>query len=113
MVKGNLDFETSVATRSGHPLIRREGIALYLRMAGLALKRPRTIPYLLQAAWAFRARDWFRKPPFLPLPPASYMRWRMETAYGDNDAVPTDEELERYLLWTAQMRKQMKQRIGG
>ena len=35
MVKGNLDFETSAATRSGHPLIRREGIALYLRMAGL------------------------------------------------------------------------------
>jgi hypothetical protein len=25
---------------------------------------------------------WYRKPPFLPLPPASYVRWRMRTAYG-------------------------------
>jgi hypothetical protein len=47
------------------------------------------------------------------VPPASYMRWRMETAYGDSGAVPTDDELERYLLWTSWMRSQMKQRIGG
>jgi hypothetical protein len=47
------------------------------------------------------------------LPPASYMKWRMETAYGDPEAVPTDDELERYLLWTARMRSQMKQRDSG
>ena len=82
-------------------------------MAGLALRRPRTVPYLLGAAWAFRSRDWYRRPPFLPLPPASYMKWRMETAYGDPDVVPTDDELERYLLWTARMRNQMKQGDSG
>tara|TARA_B100001971_G_scaffold41028_1_gene36058 strand:+ start:2182 stop:2493 length:312 start_codon:yes stop_codon:yes gene_type:complete len=101
------------AIPGGHHLEQIEGLALYLKMAGLALKRPRTVPYLLQAAWAFRSRDWYRRPPFLPLPPASYMKWRMETAYGDPEAVPTDDELERYLVWTARMRSQMKQRDSG
>jgi hypothetical protein len=35
------------------------------------------------------------------------MAWRMETAFGDPDALPTPEELERYLVWTARMRAQM------
>lgn len=74
----------------------------------MALRRPRIIPYILRAAWAFRARGWYRRPPFLPLPPRTYMRWRMETAYGDPEAMPTLDELERYLVWTARMRAQMK-----
>jgi len=88
-------------------------LSLYSKMAGLALRRPRTIPYMLSNAWAFRARDWYRRPPFLPVPPRSYMRWRMETAYGDAGAIPSDEELERYLRWTADMRGQMKRRASG
>jgi len=26
--------------------------------------------------------DWYRKPPFIPIPPSSYIRWRLKTAYG-------------------------------
>lgn len=74
----------------------------------MALRRPRMIPYLVRAAWAFRARGWYRRPPFLPLPPRSYLRWRLETAYGDPDAAPPIDELERYLIWTARMRAQMR-----
>jgi hypothetical protein len=73
-------------------------------MAGLALRRPTVIPAMLGAAWAFRARDWFRRPPFLPLPPRSYLRWRMETAYGDPDWVPSDDDMERFLRWASTMR---------
>ena len=62
---------------------------------------------MVRAAWAFRARDWYLRAPFLPLPPRSYMRWRMETAYGDPEAVPTATELERYLVWTTRMRRLM------
>lgn len=74
----------------------------------MALRRPRMIPNLVRAAWAFRARTWYKRPPFLPLPPRSYLRWRMETAYGDPEAAPPIDELERYLLWTARMRAQMR-----
>ena len=58
-------------------------------------------------AWVFRRRRWYRTFPFLPLPPRSYLRWRMETAYGDPDAVPPPRELERYLRWAAKMRREM------
>ena len=36
------------------------------------------------------------------------MRWRMDTAYGDPDAVPPADELERYLVWTSRMRREMR-----
>lgn len=84
-----------------------EALGLYGRMAGLALRRPGTLPHILAAAWAFRARRWYLRPPFLPLPSRDYLRWRMETAYGDPDAVPTREEMERFLRWASRMRALM------
>jgi len=27
-------------------------------------------------------RDWYRKPPFAPVPPSAYVQWRLRTAYG-------------------------------
>jgi hypothetical protein len=72
---------------------------------GLALRRPLLIPTLLATAWAFRARGWYRRPPFLPLPPADYLRWRMDTAYGDPDASPPAAELARFVTWAAAMRR--------
>lgn len=82
-------------------------MGLYRRALGLALRRPGVIPHLLGAAWAFRARGWHRRPPFLPVPSRAYLRWRMETAYGDPDAVPPAEELERFLRWGSRMRALM------
>lgn len=86
-------------------------MTLYLDSVGLALRRPRTIPHLVRAAWAFRARGWWLRPPFLPLPPASYLRWRLDTAYGDAAARPSDDEMERYLSWTTRMRREMRRRF--
>jgi len=82
-------------------------IPLYRQMARLALRRPSVLPHLVGAAWAFRSRDWYRRPPFLPLPSRTYLRWRLETAYGDPDVVPPLDELERFLRWGSQMRRRM------
>jgi len=38
----------------------------------------------------------------------SYMRWRLDTAYGDPDATPPAEEFERYLAWCTEMRRAMR-----
>jgi hypothetical protein len=76
-----------------------------LRLAGVALRHPGLIIPMLSAAWRFRSRDWYRRAPYLPLPPANYVEWRLHTAYGDADAVPPAADLARYLEWTARMRK--------
>jgi len=75
-----------------------------LRLVGLALVRPGLGWALLRTAWRFRSRDWYRRPPFLPLPPASYLEWRMHTAWGDEEHGPDAAELERYLRWVLWMR---------
>src|SRR5688572_25358159 len=66
---------------------------LIQRLSGLALRHPGLLLPLMAAAWRFRARDWYRRAPFLPLPPREYIAWRLHTAYGDEDAVPPAHEL--------------------
>jgi hypothetical protein len=64
-----------------------------------ALVDPRLAIDLLRLAWAFRARSWYSRLPFLPIPPAEYLRWRMHTAYGDELAVPSLEDVIRFARW--------------
>ncbi len=73
----------------------------------LVLRRPWRIPALLGMAWAFRSRHWYRRAPFLPLPPRGYLRWRNETAYGDPDAIPPLDEFDAFVMWSARMRRSM------
>ena len=75
----------------------------FVRILARVLTRPRLLMLLLAAGWRVRRRGWYRHPPFLPLPPANYMRWRMHTAYGDEQTLPTANELEAYLRWAARM----------
>lgn len=80
--------------------------ATLARLAGRALRNPRTGIRLLAAAWRFRARDWYRRAPFLPLPPREYVAWRLHTAFGNEEAVPGGDQLEAYLRWVAAMNRQ-------
>jgi hypothetical protein len=50
-----------------------------------------------------RRRRWFRELPFLPLPPPEYVRWRMLTAYGDEDAVPSVADVIRLARWRREL----------
>jgi hypothetical protein len=73
--------------------------ALYLSLALRALVNPRLAVDLLRLTWSFRARDWYRRPPFLPLPPRDYMQWRMFTAYGDASTVPPVRDVVNFARW--------------
>lgn len=73
--------------------------ALLARLALRAAVRPRLAIDLLRLTWSFRARDWYRRPPFLPLPPGEYVRWRMLTAYGDEHTVPPLEDVINFARW--------------
>lgn len=72
---------------------------LFFRLGARALVRPRLAVDLLRLAWSFRARGWYRRAPFLPLPPRDYIRWRMFTAYGNEDAVPPVDDVVRFARW--------------
>lgn len=70
-------------------------LALTLRAA----VNPRLALDLVKTAWAFRRRDWWKQAPFLPVPDRTYMRWRMFTAYADEDAVPPPEDVIAFARW--------------
>ena len=76
---------------------------LFLGLVWRAALNPRVARDLLSLAWTMRMRDWWRTPPFLPVPPAEYMRWRMYTAYGDEDALPSVREVLRYARWRREL----------
>ena len=63
------------------------------------LMNPRLGIDLLRTAWAFRRRRWWAQPPFLPFPDRTYLRWRMYTAYADEDAVPPLDDVIRFARW--------------
>lgn len=73
--------------------------SLVTRLSLRALVNPRLALDLLRTAWAFRRRDWWRSAPFLPVPDRKYLRWRMYTAYGEEDAVPPLEDVIDFARW--------------
>jgi hypothetical protein len=72
---------------------------LTLQLVARASVRPSLAVDLLRVVWRFRARSWYRRFPFLPVPPREYVRWRMLTAYGSYDAVPPADDIVRYARW--------------
>ena len=74
-------------------------LRLAFRLAVRAVRRPRLAIDLIRITWRFRSNAWYRQFPFLPLPDPTYLRWRMYTAYGDYNAVPSVTDVERYARW--------------
>lgn len=75
----------------------------WLRLVGTlaicSLLNPATGVALARVGWRFRRRRWYTRFPFLPLPPRDYLRWRMYTAYGRDEAVPPASDVIRYARW--------------
>lgn len=42
---------------------------------------------------------WWRHRPFLPLPDPAWLRFRLQTAYGDPDREPEPADLVAWLRW--------------
>jgi hypothetical protein len=65
---------------------------------------------LRQVVRAIPAR-WWQRPPFLPVPSAAYVRYRLETAYGDLSGAPDPGDVVRYLEWCR--RRDRARRVNG
>lgn len=55
-------------------------------------------------------RWWARWPP-LPRPPAAWMAFRMETAYGDPNARPGPEDVVAWIEWCREMEGERARRV--
>ena len=69
---------SAAAAIAGHPSLWSTGLRQYRRL----------VP-----------RRWWRRRPFLPVPDAGYLRFRLQTAYGDEEQRPAPDDLVTYLRW--------------
>ncbi|CAN5679659.1 hypothetical protein BH24ACT2_BH24ACT2_12480 [soil metagenome] len=68
--------------------------------AGLALShRPDLWSTAVRQALRLAPSGWWRRWPPLPRPDPTYLRFRMETAYGDADHAPEPADVVAYLEW--------------
>ncbi|MDQ3896190.1 MAG: hypothetical protein M3326_02885, partial [Actinomycetota bacterium] len=59
----------------------------------------------LTQAWRLAAPGWWRRWPPLPLPDPAYLRFRLQTAYGDADRGPAPQDVVAYLGWCRRFRR--------
>jgi hypothetical protein len=61
--------------------------------------RPRLWPVAATQAWRLAAPGWWRRWPPVPLPDHDYLRFRLQTAYGDRVGGPDAADVVAYLEW--------------
>ncbi|MCX7620643.1 MAG: hypothetical protein N2037_07355 [Acidimicrobiales bacterium] len=71
----------------------------FLRAVGAVLVRPGLWWIALVMLVRLARPGWWRQPPFLPLPDRAYLRFRLQTMYGDPDHEPEPADLITYLKW--------------
>ena len=70
----------------------------WFHVLGDLVWRPRLWWTALRQFRRMIAPRWWRRPPFLPLPDATYVRYRIETAYGVR-GTPNAADVITYLEW--------------
>jgi hypothetical protein len=70
-----------------------------LAVLSAVLIRPRLWRAALTAYVRMLPTRWWRNRPFLPLPPADYLRFRKEAYYGSETALFDPKDVLKYLQW--------------
>jgi hypothetical protein len=61
--------------------------------------RPRLWPVAVRQAVRLAPAGWWRRAPYLPIPDRDYLRFRLQTQYGDASTPPDPADLVAYLDW--------------
>ncbi len=74
-------------------------------MMSAVASQPRLWLTAIKAYRSLVPRHWWSRRPFLPVPDAAWMRFRLETAYGgDGTPAPTaGDELTTWLTWLKEL----------
>ena len=62
-------------------------------------RHPHLWPTAIAQAFRLAPRGWWRRWPPLPAPDPAYLRFRLQTQYGDPDREPDPADLVAYLEW--------------
>lgn len=73
--------------------------AWWTRAAFALVRRPGLWPTALRQIVRLAPSGWWRRWPPLPRPDPAYLRFRMETAYGDPYHAPEATDVVAYLSW--------------
>ena len=69
-----------------------------LRVVGTVLVHPSLWPTALRQVGRMSRPQWWRRAPFVPIPDADYLRFRLETQYG-TDGPPDPGDVLVFLRW--------------
>jgi hypothetical protein len=74
-------------------------VAGWLRVVAAVARHPDLWPTAAVQVRRLAPNQWWRRPPFLPVPDRAWMRFRLRTAYGDPDRVPQPADVVAWLGW--------------
>ena len=76
-----------------------------IRMTSALCLRPSLWLAACRQAHRLAGRDWWRRPPFLPVPAPAYARFRALTQYGEPDRLPDAADVVTWLVWARDMER--------
>ena len=68
------------------------------------VRRPALWSTAVRQLLLLAAPGWWRRSPHLPVPPDDYLRFRLQTQYGDPSHQPEAADVVAYLEWCRSMR---------
>ena len=74
------------------------GAPFWFHCATAVLRRPHLWFTAVRQAGRSIPQRWWRQAPFVPFPDRTYLRFRLETAYGSHGS-PRVDDVVRYLEW--------------
>jgi hypothetical protein len=69
------------------------------RAVAAVIRHPSLWVTAIRQASRLATPGWWRRRPYLPLPDREYMRFRLETQYGDTAHAAEGDDLVAYLRW--------------
>jgi hypothetical protein len=72
----------------------------WISVVGAVLRRPRLWPAGVRAYVTHVPSGWHRRRPFLPVPDRAWMRFRLQTQYGDSSHAPEPDDVVTWLEWS-------------
>ncbi len=77
-------------------------------LAWALARRPDLWATAVRQVFVLAPTGWWRRRPFLPIPDAEYMRFRMVTQYGDAAHRPEPADVIAYLHWCRAYRASLR-----